>query len=156
MAGKEEPCMELALLPPSGAEDDDAKQPLKRPASAVDSDEEGQPLLKKPWKGQRWRRECWQEEESAGKKTAGKKAAAKAKPKSQPAPKIQVKDKDTFADKARKWKLAQKKEGQDVSEKGSEVGTKQELAKARKFKRMSDQQAIPSTSRRPSKGQVQG
>ena len=199
MADEEEPCMELALLP---EEDDDGKQPLKRPASAVDSDGESQPVLKKPaGKNNAGKKTAGKKtagkdnagnskkragkdnagkdkkkagkdnagnskkragkdnagkdkkkagkdnagEESAGKKTAGKKAAAKAKPKSQPAPKIQGKDKDTFADKARKWKLAQEEEGQDISEKGSEAGTqeqdsapKRQLAKARKFKRMSD------------------
>ena len=181
MADATEPCMELALLP---EEDDDGKQPLKRPASAVDSDGEGQPVFKKPaGKNNAGKKTAGKKtagkdnagnskksagkdnagkdkkkagkdnagQESAGKKTAGKKAAAKAKPKSQPAPKIQAKDKDTFADKARKWKLAQEEEeSQDVSDKGSEAGTqvpdsapKRQLAKARKFKRMSDQQAIP-------------
>ena len=63
MADEEEPCMELALLP---EEDDDGKQPLKRPASAVDSDGESQPVLKKP-----------AGKNNAGKKTAGKKTAGK-------------------------------------------------------------------------------
>ena len=72
MADKET-CIELALLPPAGEEDageDDAKQPLKRPASAVDSaNEEDQSVLKKP-----------AAKASAGKKDAGKeKGAVKAK-----------------------------------------------------------------------------
>ena len=94
-------------------------------------------------------------EESAGKKAVGKKAAGKAKagakpkPKSQPASKTQTKDKDTFAEKARKWKLPEKQgasgEGRcsDAESEGKENAPKRELAKARKFKRMSDQQAIP-------------
>ena len=124
MADEEEPCMELALLP---EEDDDGKQPLKRPASAVDSDGESQPVLKKPaGKNNAGKKTAGKKtagkktagkdnagnskksagkdnagkdkkkagkdnagQESAGKKTAGKKAAAKAKPRSQPAPKIQ-------------------------------------------------------------------